>query len=335
MDLEKLKYFLRKNNQPKFRFEQITKAIFQDGLLDFSAMTNLPKNLREELNRKIKILPFVSENILVSKDKKTKKILLKLNDGNFVETVLMSVQPSEWTVCVSSQVGCPMNCAFCATGQGGFKRNLTAEEIVGQVLAWGRPRVNNIVFMGMGEPFLNWENVKESLRILIDKDLCNFGARSISISTVGLPGFSKKLLESFPQVNLAVSLHFASDKKRLQFMPANKSLDLKGLKRELEGYFLASNRKVFLEYILFSGINDSEKDAKELADYIKTFSKKHLLHVNLINYNETGGKFHSVSLEHAQKFKNFLLRQKINCTVRKSLGVDIQGACGQLAGRTS
>ncbi|HRY82819.1 MAG TPA: 23S rRNA (adenine(2503)-C(2))-methyltransferase RlmN [Candidatus Moranbacteria bacterium] len=368
MNIELLEQILKENNQPKFRLGQIIKAVYQDGVSSFLEISNLPKDLREILNKEIKILSFEAEKVLVSENKDSIKALLKLEDGNKIETVLISPKPGVWSACISCQVGCPMNCEFCATGSGGFKRNLTAEEISDQVLFWktqtppvlanakttsplkgevGRGlKISNIVYMGMGEPFLNWEEVRESLKILTDPKGMNFGSRSISVSTVGIPGGMEKLTRDFPQINLAISLHFADDKKREKFMPANKNLNLEKLKNELEKYFEKSNRKVFLEYILFSKINDSEKDMRDLIKYIKSFRKQHLLHVNLIKYNPVGNnqetrsnnqkitktnKFISSSSEQAIKFRNYLLQNKINCTIRKSLGTDIQGACGQLA----
>ncbi|MDO9230914.1 MAG: 23S rRNA (adenine(2503)-C(2))-methyltransferase RlmN [bacterium] len=358
MNIQKIEQILKDQKQPKFRLGQIKKAVYQDGISSFSEISTIPKELRSVLEKE-KILSFEVEKVLVSKDGNSAKALVKLSDGNKIETVLISPKVDIWSVCISCQVGCPMSCAFCATGQAGFKRNLTAEEIVDQVLFWkqylkndsARPLscreyatsspkgrggiLNNVVYMGMGEPFLNWEEVLESLKILSDPKGMAFGSRSISISTVGIPGGIEKLTEDFPQVNLAVSLHFSQDEKRDEFMPANKNLSLEKLKIELEKYFQISNRKVFLEYILFSKINDSEKDAKNLLKYINSFKKSQLLHVNLIRYNSTDSKdkFISSSAEQTVKFRNYLLENKINCTIRRSLGADIEGACGQLAGK--
>jgi len=280
MNLKKIEQILKDQKQPKFRLGQIKKAVYQDGISSFSEISTIPKELRSVLEKE-RILSFEVENVLVSADKNSAKALLKLNDGSKIETVLISPKENIWSVCISCQVGCPMNCAFCATGQTGFKRNLTAEEIVDQVLFWkqwlleAKPpigglaskSISNVVYMGMGEPFLNWEEVLESLKILSDSKGMSFGSRSISISTVGIPGGIEKLTQDFPQVNLAVSLHFSKDKDRDEFMPANKNLNLEKLKMELEKYFQKSNRKVFLEYIMFSGLNDSEKDAKNLLKY--------------------------------------------------------------------
>ncbi len=351
MNIQKIEQILKDQKQPKFRLGQIKKAVYRDGISSFAEISTIPKELRSVLEKE-KILSFEVEKVLVSKDGNSAKALLKLDDASKIETVLISPKENIWSVCISSQVGCPMNCAFCATGQTGFKRNLTAEEIVDQVLFWkqylmkhetcnmkqkinSKLKLSNVVYMGMGEPFLNWGEVLESLKILSDPKGMAFGSRSISISTVGIPGGIEKLTQDFPQVNLAVSLHFSKDKNRNEFMPANKNLNLEKLKVELEKYFEKSSRKVFLEYIMFSGLNDSEKDAKNLLEYIKSFKKPQLLHVNLIRYNSTDSKdkFISSSAEQAVKFRNYLLGNKINCTIRRSLGTDIEGACGQLAGK--
>jgi len=339
MDIEKLEKIIADNNQPRFRLEQIKKAIYQDGVYSFLDISNLPKDLREILNKEIKILPFDIEKILEGEDKKSSKALLSLADGNLMESVLISPKPGMWSVCVSTQVGCPLGCKFCATGKGGFKRNLTAEEIVGQILFWNQElkkkneRVSNVVYMGMGEPFLNWEETKKSLEILNDPKMFNIGSRNISVSTSGIPEGMLNLASAFPQVNLALSLHFTDDEKRSQYMPINKKHNLENLKGALKKYFINSNRKVFLEYIMLSSINDSLEDAKKLADYIKSIGKLQLLHVNLIRYNATDNNLQSSSGNKTQIFKNFLEKNRIQVTIRKSLGEEIQGACGQLAGK--
>lgn len=360
MNIEKLEVFLQEHSQPKFRLEQVKKAIFQDGISNFSAMTNLPKDLREELEKEMEMLSFEVEKILVSKDKKSAKALFKLLDGKFIESVLISPLENVWSVCVSSQVGCPLGCAFCSTGQMGFSRNLTAEEITDQVLFWkgflrnpsgfttppsrrvrqdtfpeyrGGGILNNVVYMGMGEPFLNWGEVSRSLRDLIDPELFGLGARSISVSTAGIPEGILKMAEEFPQVNLALSLHFGSDEKRNKCMPINRQYDLIKLREALQKYFELSNRKVFLEYVMLDGTNDNQKDADDLARFVKSIGKLQLLHINLIRYNSTGSKFKSSSKEQTLKFKNYLLGQNLSVTIRKSLGEEIQGACGQLAGK--
>jgi len=387
MNFQNLEKILKENNEPSFRLKQIQKAIYQDGVLDFAEITTVSKDLREILKKEIDILSFSINKILVSSDRRSIKALLKLKDGNLIETVLISPKIGDWSACISSQVGCPLGCGFCATGRSGFKRNLTAEEITDQVLFWRgylrnssldlthnpspyegegghADKVNNIVYMGMGEPFLNWEAVDKSLKNLINPDLFGFGSRSISISTAGIPEGVEKLAAEFPQVNLAISLHFATDEQRDKFMPINKKHNLSELRNSLRNYFKTSNRKVFIEYIMLDGINDSIEDADNLIKYLKSIGKLQLLHVNLIRYNSTviaseakqsrsnKDKLNSARLPRrsedgaprndiikssnsgvVREFKDYLVRDGISATIRKSLGEDIQGACGQLAGK--
>ncbi|MDR3559054.1 MAG: 23S rRNA (adenine(2503)-C(2))-methyltransferase RlmN, partial [Candidatus Pacebacteria bacterium] len=191
---------------------------------------------------------------------------------------------------------------------------------------------NNIVFMGMGEPFLNWENVEQSLKTLIDPELFGFGSRAISVSTAGLPEGIEKLAAEFPQINLALSLHFPTDESRNEFMPINKKYNLEDLRNALRKYFLKCNRKVFIEYILLENINDSREDADNLIKYLKSIGKLQLLHVNLIRYNATSDEMKSSDSGVTRELKDYLSRSGISVTIRKSLGSDIQGACGQLAG---
>ncbi len=341
MNLDRLEKFLKDNNQPKFRLEQIEKAVYQDGASSFLEISTLSKDLRELLEKEMKILSFDAEKVLVSKDGQSIKALLKLSDNNFIETVLLSPRPGTWTACISSQVGCPLGCEFCATGKGGFKRNLTADEITDQVLFWKQYLKNNnipgsfsnIVYMGMGEPFLNWEEVKKSVEDLISPKLFNFGSRSISISTAGIPEGIQKFLDEFPQVNLAISLHFADNEMRSRFMPINRQYDLEALRKTLKKYFQKSKRKVFIEYIMFEDLNDSLQDADKLIEYLDSIGNSYLLHVNLITYNDTCGNFRSSSKKKIMAFRDYLLKNRINATIRKSVGSEISGACGQLAGR--
>ena len=343
MDLNKLGKILKENNQPKFRLEQIMKAAYKDGALSFLEISTISKDLRDLLNKEMKVLSFEVEKVLVSKDNLSIKALLKLSDNNCIETVLLSPRPNTWTACISSQVGCPLKCEFCATGKGGFKRNLTAEEITDQILFWKsylkniqNSTISNIVYMGMGEPFLNWENVKKSVEDFINPKMFEIGSRSISISTAGVEGGIEKFLEEFPQVNLAVSLHFADNEMRSRFMPANRLYDLRDIKKDLQNYFQKSKRKVFMEYIMLEGLNDGIGDAEKLVKYLNSIGNSYLLHVNLIPYNfakelSSLELLNSSSKNKIENFKNYLLQNKINATIRKSLGVEISGACGQLA----
>jgi 23S rRNA (adenine(2503)-C(2))-methyltransferase len=345
MDTQKLEQFLVESGQPKFRLGQIQKAIFADGVASFSEITTLSKDLREKIAKEMQLLSFAVEKVLTAKDEQSIKALLKLEDGNLIETVLISPKPGTWSACISCQVGCAMGCRFCATGKMGFKRNLTAEEITDQVLFWRQylrknkiaGSFSNIVYMGMGEPFLNWENVSESIKNLTDAKLFGFGSRSLSVSTSGITEGIGKLAAEFPQVNLAISLHFASDEKRDRFMPVNKKDNLASLKKALQNYFQITNRKVFLEYIMLDGINDTALDAKLLSDFVYSIGNTHLLHMNLIRYNTVAsppaGGLKPSSKTRTQLFKQELEKHRVSATIRKSLGEEIQGACGQLAGK--
>lgn len=351
MNLKKLEKIILEKNIPTYRLNQIQKAIFVDAQDSFLNISNLPLGLRTTLDKEIEILPFEIKTILVSRDNRAIKALLTLNDGNLIETVLISPKPGTWSACISSQAGCALGCLFCATGKGGFKRNLTTDEITSQVLFWrqyiknnlkskdenlpaGRQglKFENIVYMGMGEPFLNWENVKESIIELTDAKFFGFRNRSISVSTAGVVDKIEDFANTFPQANLAISLHFADNAKRSDFMKVNKLHDLNKLKKALQSYLTKSNRRVFIEYILMDGVNDSREDALKLAGFLKEINSDKMLHVNLIRYNSIGFGLNPSSPDITQKFKNTLKKEGITVTIRKSLGSDISGACGQLAG---
>lgn len=353
MNIQKLEQFLQENGQPKFRLQQIQKAVFRDGVSSFSQISTLSKDLRELLEKEMNMLSFDVEKVLVARDGQSIKALLKLLDGELIETVLISPKPGTWSACISCQVGCAMGCRFCATGKMGFKRNLTAEEITDQVLFWrqylkrtltcredttsspeGRGAIlSTIVFMGMGEPFNNWDNVSESIKNLTNEKLFGFGSRSLSVSTSGIGEGIEKMAKEFPQVNLAISLHFASDEKRDRFMPVNKKDNMGALRIALKNYFEITKRKVFLEYIMLENINDTALDAKMLAEYIGSIGHKQLLHVNLIRYNMTSEEMTPSSKSRTQFFKQELEKNHVSATIRKSLGEEIKAACGQLAGK--
>ncbi len=379
MNILKLEQFLQDNNLPKFRLGQIQKAIFQDSVSSFSDITTLSKDLREKMEKELKLLSFEVEKVLVAADGQSIKALLRLrtchpelvsgskvtaqsqipdqvrndNEGDLIETVLISPKPGIWSACISCQVGCAMGCRFCATGKMGFKRNLTAEEIADQVLFWKQYLkknfhdienckleiencdVKNIVYMGMGEPFNNWPEVSESIRNLTDEKLYGFGSRSLSVSTSGIVSGIEKMANEFPQVNLAISLHFASDEKRSHYMPVNKKDNLESLRKALQEYFQVTKRKVFLEYIMLDGVNDTALDARKLSEFIGSIGHTQLLHVNLIRYNTTSEQLVPSSKTRTQNFKMELEKYRISATIRKSLGEEIKAACGQLAGDAS
>jgi 23S rRNA (adenine2503-C2)-methyltransferase len=236
------------------------------------------------------------------------------------------------TVCVSSQVGCPLGCLFCATGKMGFKRNLTSDEIIEQVIFFDRylkpegQKVTNITYMGMGEPFLNYDNVLQSIRILNDKEYFNIGARSISVSTAGIIEGIKKFSEEGLQVNLAISLHAPNDKLRKYLMPIDKKYPLEVVLKAVDDYIKKTNRQVMFEYVLIKGVNDSREQAEELS---KLMNKK-LYYLNLILYNATG-VFKPSTTQRVEKFKEILKKNKIIFSQRYRFGDDIQAACGQFA----
>ncbi|KKP68194.1 MAG: YloN [Candidatus Moranbacteria bacterium GW2011_GWE1_35_17] len=344
MDNKKLEKLILENGIPKYRLSQIQKAILIDAQESFLNISNLPLELRTILNKEIEILPFKIKTLLVSKDERAIKALLVLKDENLIETVLISPKPDVWSACISSQAGCALGCLFCATGKEGFKRDLTVDEITSQVLFWRQYIKNNlapknenlkfenIVYMGMGEPFLNWENVKESIIELTDPKLFNFRNRGIAVSTAGVVDKIEDFADTFPQANLAISLHFADNAKRSEFMKINKLHDLNKLKLALKNYLSKSNRRIFIEYILMDKVNDTKEDALKLAKFLKEINSAKLLHVNLIRYNSIGFGLNPSSPNTTQKFKDILKKEGVTVTIRKSLGADISGACGQLAG---
>lgn len=339
MSPEKIQEFLVEQHQPAYRLQQAIDAVYQHGASSLSEVTGWPQALREAAAH-LPVLTCTPKKVLVSSAKNAFKAALVLADGNVVESVLMQPKPGLWTACISSQVGCGMGCTFCATGKLGLMRNLTAEEITDQVLFWKQymkqhkliGHVNNIVYMGMGEPFANWGEVDKSLRVFTDPKVFAFGDRHISISTSGIAPGIPRLAKEWPQVNLALSLHAANDDDRSAMMPVNKSFSLKKLQEALQEYFRISNRKVFLEYILLNGKNDTPMHAKELITFIQAIDKSYLLHVNLIVYNKTKSSYEETPREKAREFAQILKKAGVHATIRKNLGRDIAGACGQLAG---
>lgn len=327
MNIEKLKSVLQ--SESKFRFKQAWKAIFVDLITDWQENTTLPIGLREKLNTECPLA--IKGEFFGSKTSDSAKALLTYADGAQVETVLMKHEGGRNTVCVSSQVGCPMACAFCATGKMGFKRNLTSDEIIDQVLFFGRllknenKKITNVVFMGMGEPFLNYDNVLTAIKILNDQSGFNLGARHFAISTCGVVEGIKKLADEELQINLAISLHAPEDKLRGELMPINKKYPLKIVLRAVDDYLKKKNRRVMFEYLLIKGVNDSILDAKKLVELMF----KPLYIVNLIPYNPTG-KFLPSDEKQIKQFMETLLRAGITTTRRHSFGGDIEAACGQL-----
>ena len=334
MDLQRIKEILK--NEPSFRLKQAKKAILQDLIENWHDITSLPQDLRQKLEQNCPIAELETERTLTSKDSQTIKELFKLKDDSKIESVLMKHKDGRRTVCVSSQVGCAMGCRFCATGIAGFKRNLTSSEIIEQILFFARflkksrEKISNVVFMGMGEPFLNYDNVLEAIRILNDKDGLNLGARHISISTCGITEGIKKLAEEKLQVNLAISLHAPNDELRLRLMPVTKKYPIEKILAAVDDYIEKTKRRVMFEYLMMDGVNDSEKEAEELVHLLK----KPLYFVNLISFNPIGHcEFKPSPGWKIKKFKEILEKQGVDVTQRHRFGREIKAACGQLAGR--
>jgi len=297
-------------------------------------VTNLPKDLRAILERECPLA--IESEVITADDGKTAKAVIRLDAGVAIETVLMRHRGGRNTVCVSSQAGCPLGCDFCLTGQRGFTRNLTAGEIVGQIIVFARilkledERIRNVVFMGMGEPFLNYDAVMNSIRLMNDPEGLKIGARRISISTIGIVKGIKKLTREPLQINLAVSLHIPDDRLRTRLIPANKEHPIGEVLEAVAGYIESTGRKVMIEYLLLDGINDSPEDAKKLIILLKR-SLRHLYYVNLITYNPTG-KYRSPPRNRIEKFQKALEEAGITVTLRHRFGREIKAACGQLAG---
>ncbi len=328
--LDKLEEVLK--SEPKYRLKQAKEAVFKDLIEDWSFATYLPPKLRDRLNKEC---PLGVKGEVVESAEGVLKALITLTDGLNIESVLMHHIGGRSTVCVSSQVGCPMKCVFCATGDMGLTRDLTKDEIVGQVLffarylkAQGKDKITNIVFMGMGEPFLNYDNVLSAVRTLNNKEGFNIGARKISISTSGVIEGIKRLTKENLQVNLAISLHAAFDDLRSKLMPVNIKYPLKEVLEAVDEYIQETSRQVMFEYVMLEGINDSKEDAEELVKLMN----KPLHFVNLIEYNPTGqGDMNPSSHNSMRRFKEVLGKAGVPTSQRYHFGGEIKAACGQLA----
>lgn len=336
MDAKKMKELLKAMDLEKFRISQIIQAIFKQGISDFKKISTLPEDLRKKLSGKLEIycLELLKESR--SKDGTTTKALFQTKDGCRIESVLMRFRDGRNSVCVSSQAGCRLGCTFCATGKMGFKRNLSSEEISDQVLfflhrlAGEKQKITNVIYMGMGEPLMNYDGVLESVRVLNDKTLFDLGARNITISTAGICEGIEKLAEENIQINLAVSLHAADQEKRQLIMPVAKMYSLEKLIASIKKYISRTNRRVSFEYIMLKGINDGDDDATKLA----VLTEDLLCHVNLIPYNATDGSGMAASdRNRIKRFREILESHGIPVTVRVSLGQEIDAACGQLANK--
>lgn len=315
--------------QPGYRADQIIQWLYQRGATSYDQMTDLPKALRQRLaDNNPLYTPHVVDK-QVSRDG-TRKFLLSFEDGCLVETVGIPSSDGRLTVCFSTQVGCAMGCIFCATGYEGFTRNLSVGEIIDQITIVQKDfskRVTNLVGMGQGEPFLNYDSVLGALAIINSKKGLGIGARKITLSTCGIIKGIQRFSEVKEQYTLAISLHAARQSVRDRIMPHASSQPLNALRKSLVDYLSATNRRITFEYTLMKGINDSKDDLQALL----SFASGLLCHINLIQLNEIpGSPFHPSSPQTRDHWQHSIENSGIECTVRVSKGADISGACGQL-----
>lgn len=333
LSLDTLKTHLVSLGEPGFRAKQIYDWLWVKATFHFDEMSNLSKALREKLKEFFVINAISVHQSQFSADK-TIKSIFKLYDGNTIEGVLIP-SSDRMTACVSSQVGCSLTCKFCATGYMERKRNLNPDEIFDQVVLIDRQAkenyqipLTNIVYMGMGEPLLNYANVLKSIERITAEDGLNMAAKRITVSTAGIAKMIKKLGDDQVRFNLALSLHAANDQKRNEIMPINEQNSLKALADALKYYFAKTKNPVTYEYIVFNDFNDSLQDAAELAKFCKHLPCK----VNIIEYNPISfATFQNAEADKIDLFANYLRKQGITTNIRRSRGKDIDAACGQLA----
>ncbi|HOD39413.1 MAG TPA: 23S rRNA (adenine(2503)-C(2))-methyltransferase RlmN [Candidatus Wallbacteria bacterium] len=334
LELSEFERLIEEMGEKAFRARQVYGWIFNAGVRDFAGMTDIPSQLRTTLAGRFSAETCRMERKSVSGDKMAVKYALSLADGNVIETVKIydSEKLDKYTVCVSTQVGCPVNCAFCQTARMGFIRNLSAAEITGQVLAaafdgeGAAEGLSNVVYMGMGEPLLNYDSVVKSVRIINCPKAFNVSMRKITVSTAGVAPMMKKLMNENMPITLALSLHAPTDALRDKLVPLNRKHNIKCLIDAVKAYARTTGRRVTIEYVLIDNVNDKKSDAVKLAELLKNI----LCHVNLIPMNKTEGGYSAPSKTRVAEFKNILMSSGVNATVRSSRGQDINAACGML-----
>lgn len=331
-NLEEIQEFVKASGQPIYRARQLLDWIYKKRALTFEELTNIPQKWRKELRETSALTPFKSCSVQVSADR-TRKYLFELHDGLFIESVCIPMA-EHFTLCISTQVGCALKCAFCLTGKQGFSRNLTSGEILGQILAVQKEnpsdtKISNIVLMGMGEPLLNYKPTVKAIRMMLSEEGLNFSNRKITLSTAGIvPGIIKLGQEDFT-INLAISLNASTDKLRSELMPINDTYPLDQLLQACRAYPLAERRRITFEYIMIDEINDTPDHARALARVLQGIRCK----INLIPLNQTPKTtFASSSEETILTFQNILFTQGYSAFIRASKGDDILAACGQLRG---
>ncbi len=329
MNLDQINAEMEEWNEPSFRAQQIFGWFYKSQVDSFSEMRNIPSELKNKLNEKFTIHPLQVDHITGSASEPTQKFLFKLQTGEKVESVLMR-EGDRTTICISSQVGCAVDCDFCATASMGFQKNLTVGEIVGQFLLVSKEsksRITNVVFMGMGEPFLNYDRVIAAADLMNHPEGIKLGAQRITISTVGIVPKIKRYIDEKHRYKLAISLNGSSQKSRLKTMPIAKKYPLDTLLDSIDLYSSRSRHPATLEYVLMAGVTDSVEDAHQLLDMLSGRRCK----LNVIPYNEIGGQYKRPSDEHIEAFMNVLKNAPFPVTVRWSKGTDISAGCGQLA----
>ncbi len=326
--IKELEDIFIKEGYQKFRAKQVYRQIHINKVNDFKLMSDLSKDMRENLSEKYDFPQMKVEKEFVSELDSTKKYLFSLTDGNIIEAVFMDYDKRK-TICISSQVGCRMGCKFCASTKNGLERNLSAAELIEEVYTLERINgdINNIVIMGIGEPLDNYENIRKFIEIITDEKGRNLSHRSITLSTSGLSPMIRKLADSGLDVNLAVSLHYADDDKRRRFMPIANKYSIESLMEATDYYLDRTKRRVSFEYVVIDGVNNLDSDVSNLTSLLKGKN----VHINLIPLNPIEEFSYDRPKSTALRdFRDKLLKKKLNATIRKSMGSDIDASCGQL-----
>src|SRR3989338_2980086 len=341
--LDRIKQLLKKGNFPKFRFEQIRNAIYSDKISRFSQISNLPKSLKEQLAKELGDEILTVKKVHEKIGKQAHKVLLETADGHQIETVRLTyylkqngVRKIHHSLCISTQSGCALGCLFCATGAIGFKKNLTADEILDQVLYFIKNDLpaDSIIFMGMGEPLANPDNTLRAIDLMIAKDGLSMSPRRLSLSTVGIIPGIERLTRDYGSINLAFSLHNPFNEERAKLMPITNAYPIEKVMTAIDEHLKVNNHKVFLAYILLKDVNDSQRHAKALTDLARaTPDRLRLLHLNFIRYNPGNSltPYQKPTNSMVEKFQAILTSYKIHHTLRQDFGTDINAACGQLA----
>ncbi len=334
MDFARLRNLLIDLKEPSYRFSQIASYYAEFLPKEWDQFRMLPKSLRYKLKSEVPLRILSLDKLLVSKMDGAQKALLKLQSGNLIETVYIPLKEGVHTACISCQVGCAMKCSFCATGQMGFSQNLSWSEIISQIYFWNKIlkekgiKINRVVFMGMGEPMLNYNEVVKAIEFICSCDGLGLSKRRITISSVGIvPKLYELMNSSVSEVELAISLHAPNDEIRNSIMPINRLFPVKDLMEFCQEYSKNKKRKIYFEYVLLEGINNSSENARELASLLLTIPRAQ---VNMIHYHPTGADFHDSGLKKTLIFQKILRRHGLLAFIRKSAGIDIKAACGQL-----